>query len=415
MKAYIESYGCAHNESDARIIRAILKEQGLGVAGTPDNADYIFINTCGVLHTTEQRMLSRIQKLAKHKAVLVVCGCLPKINEKAIRKAAPNAVLLDTNSLGRIPELLKNPKDFFSDERENKLSLPCPTHGITAVIGIGEGCAGNCHYCATKHARGSVHSYAVKDVVSAVGSAVANGAREAYLTSEDTGCYGIDVGSSLPELLNEITRIPGDFKIRVGMMTPNHAKKLLPELIAAYQTNKLYNFIHLPIQSGSDKVLREMNRQYTVAEFEGIVSQLRKGIPGACISTDVIVGFPTETGDDFEETLALLRRVRPDITNVSKFGIRPNTAAAKMKQLPTEKTKARSVKASKLTREISLGCNQNYIGKEYKALALTEGSKGGVIGRAPNYKQLVFEGVVGKEYTVRVTAAFTNYLKAEPI
>ncbi|MFC2174689.1 tRNA (N(6)-L-threonylcarbamoyladenosine(37)-C(2))-methylthiotransferase [archaeon] len=414
-KVYLESYGCAHNESDARIIKALLAKEGLGVAAAPDNADYIFINTCGVKLISEQRMLSRIKELAKHSAKLVVCGCLPKINESAIRRTAPNAVLLDTDSLSKIPELLKNPRDFFSEGRENKLLLAQPAHGITAVIGIGEGCTGKCAYCGARHARGALHSYPTKDVVSAVGSAVENGAREVCLTSEDTGCYGLDIGSSLLELVNEITSLPGAFRVRIGMMNPNHAKRFLPKLISAYQSDKVYKFVHLPVQSGSDKVLSEMNRQYTVAEFEGMVSQLRKGVPGICISTDVIIGFPTETAEDFEQTLALLDRVKPDVTNVSRFGVRPGTPAAQMKQLSTEVIKERSVKASKLAREMALAASQKLVGKEYTVIALAPGSKGGVVGRTPNYKQLIFEGELGKEYKVKVVEAFSTYLAAEAI
>lgn len=413
-KAYVESYGCAHNESDARIIRAILEKEA-ELVDDPAKADFIFINSCGVKLVTEQRMLSRIRELVKNKGILVVCGCLPKINERAIRKAAPNCYLVDTDSLDKIPELLKNPNDFLSNERINKLCLAQPKQGLTAIIGIGEGCVSKCSYCGTKHARGALHSYPAKDVVSAVGSAVANGAKEIYLTSEDTGCYGLDINYSLPQLINDVAAVEGDFKIRVGMMNPNHAKKMIKDLITAYKNEKVYKFAHIPVQSGSDKVLKEMNRLYKVSDFEQIVSELRKPFPKITISTDIIVGFPTETKKDFEETIDLLNRVKPDITNISKFAVRSRTKASKMKQLPTQEIKRRSVEVSKLARQLSLEANKREVGSDYTAIALASGRKGGVIGRAPNYKQLVFEGELGQKYRVEVVSAHSNYLEAKTI
>ena len=413
--AYLESYGCTHNESDARIMRAILESEGVSLLLSPEGAGFIFINTCGVLHTTELRMLSRIRELAKLPGTLVVTGCLPKINEKAVRKAAPGAFLLDTNSLDKIPQLLKHPQDFFSPARINKLLLPQPKQGLTTIIQIGEGCLGSCSYCAVRFSRGTLHSYPPKDILLASELAVKNGAREIYLTSEDTGCYGMDIGYSLPQLVSDIAAIAGDFKIRIGMMNPNHALRLLPGLIGAYKSEKVYKFAHIPVQSGSDKVLRDMRRQYAARDFEHVVSALRREIPGIEIATDIIVGFPTETEEDFNSTLGLLEMVRPDITNISRFAVRPNTDAAKMKQLPTQEIKRRSVASSKLARRLSLEANEPEIGKDYTTFALARGRKGGVIGRTPNYKQLAFEGEVGKEYRVRVVSAHSNYLQAKTL
>ena len=412
--AYLESYGCTHNESDARIIRAILEKEGITLIHSPEKADFIFINTCGVLHTTELRMLSRIRELAKFGGTLVVTGCLPKINEKAIRKAAPEAFLLDTGSLDKIPQLLKHPQDFFSSSRINKLRLPQPRQGLTAIVQIAEGCLGSCSYCAVRFSRGTLHSYPPRDIILASELALKAGARELYITSEDTGCYGLDIGYSLPQLIGDITSLPGAFKVRVGMMNPNYALRM-SGLTAAYRSEKVYNFAHLPVQSGSDSVLRAMRRQYSVADFEKAISLLRKAFPDITIATDIIVGFPTETAEDFTETLALLERAQPDITNISRFAVRPGTDAARMKQLPTQEIKRRSIIASRLARKLSLKSNGRMAGSEYDVVALARGRKGGVVGRAPNYRQIVFPGVVGREYRVKVTAAHSNYLQAKTL
>ncbi len=413
--AYLESYGCAHSESDARIIRAILESEGVRMLPAPAGADFIFINTCGVLHTTELRMLSRIRKLAKSKGTLVVTGCLPRINEKAVRQAAPNAFLLDTNSLDKVPEMLRHPQDFFSSGRINKLLLPQPRQGLTAIIQIAEGCLGSCSYCAVRFARGVLHSYPPKDIRLAAEIALKNGAKEIYLTSEDTGCYGMDIGYSLPRLISDITAIPGSFKVRVGMMGPNYVLQLGSQLIDAYRSEKVYKFAHLPVQSGSNSVLRAMRRQYSAAGFEQAVSSLRKEFPAITIATDIIVGFPTETREDFGETIALLKRVRPDITNISRFAVRPGTDAARLKQLPTQEIKRRSIIASRLARKLSLESNGRMVGTEHDVIALALGKKGGVIGRAQNYRQIVFSGTIGREYRVRAIAAHPNYLEAKTL
>lgn len=412
MRAYIESYGCGHNESDARIIRALLEQEGVKIIKSPRSADFILINTCGVKPTTEKRMLSRIRALAKCPGVLVVCGCLPKINEKAIRKAVPKAVLIDTDSLGKIPELLRRPRDFLSGKRSNKLRLP-QKHGLVAVIQIGEGCTGSCAFCGTKNARGALHSYPLGDIVAVCARSVRNGAREIRLTSEDTGCYGLDIGSSLPELITAVAAIPGEFMVRVGMMNPDHALRLLPRLLEAYGSEKVYKFAHLPVQSGSDTVLKAMRRPYTTAQFERVVAAFRSRFPSITIVTDIIVGFPTENEGDFRKTLALLERVRPDIVHVSRFGPRPGTEAAKMRSLTSQALKRRSLEAAKLAKILTLEANRRFAGGEYDTFALERGRKGNVIGRTPNYKQLAFVGSLGKRYRVLAVAAFPNYLAAQ--
>ena len=413
MRAYVESYGCSHNESDARIIRALLEKSGATLVDKPESADYLLLNTCGVKHTTELKMLSRARELAKCKGMLFICGCLPAINEAAVRKAAPNAVLVGTDCIGELPQLLTHPRDCLTGGRVNKLALARPKHGLTAVIQIGEGCTGSCTFCGTRHARGSVHSYPLRDIVASVEAAVRGGAREVYLTAEDTGCYGLDAGSSLPELINAVAAVPGDFKIRVGMMNPDHALRMLPQLLAAFKNEKVYRFVHLPVQSGSDAVLRAMRRNYSVADFERVVAAFRKSLSGVAVSTDVIVAFPTETEQDFRATMALLGRVRPDIANVSRFGPRPRTPAAAIKQLSSVISKRRSAEAGALAKALSLESSKRLVGQELETVALSRGSRGGVIGRAPNYRQLVFDGSLGVPCRVRVARAFPYYLRAE--
>ncbi len=410
MKAYVESYGCAHNESDARIIRGSIISQGCDLVTTPDNADVIFLNTCGVKLATERRMLHRLKALLSMGKRVIVCGCLPKINEAQLRQAGA-VEMLDTDSLGRIPDVLAGKEVPFSQSREDKHSLPCE-HGTIAPIQISEGCLGSCAFCGTRNARGSLHSYALNDIVRSCGSAISHGARELWLTSEDTAVYGFDIGASLPELINAVAGLSGDFKVRVGMMNPGAARAILPQLLEAFASDKVYKFAHVPVQSGSPAVLRAMRRQHTVGDFELVAKAFRGRFPDCVISTDVIVGFPGESDADFRDSLSLMERVRPDVTNVSKFYPRPNTAAALMGKVPSQTTKARSVECAALGRKLSLEQNGRFVGKEFDTVALRRAKSGGVVGRAPNYKKTVFEGELGKEYSVRVVEGLALCLKA---
>jgi len=418
VKAFVETYGCASNQADSQIIIRILQELGVETVKHPAKADWIFLNTCCVKQRTENRMVSRIHKLAGLGKNLVVCGCLPRINPEAARKAgklAGHCFLLDTNSLDKIPRLLNGEEhDFFSPKHLPKLSMLPASQGLVAVIPACEGCLGNCSFCCTRHARGSLSSHSIKDVRLAVKNAVKNGAMEIRLTGEDVGVYGWDTGTDLASLLRELTAIKGEFRIRVGMMDPFAARKQGDKLVKAFDSPRVYAFAHLPVQSGSDDVLRVMNRKYTVAQFKEVVNAFRKRLPGVSIATDIIVGFPGETDEDFQATLALLERVKPDVTNVSMFYPRPRTPAKRLELLPTEVVKERSRQCSELCSRLSLEQNRRHVGREYKVRVLEKGRKGGFIARLPNYKQLVLKHArLGQELRVLVTRAHSRYLEGK--
>ncbi|MFH0986460.1 MAG: radical SAM protein, partial [Candidatus Micrarchaeota archaeon] len=238
----------------------------------------------------------------------------------------------------------------------NKLLLPHSfAEGADAVpVEICEGCAGRCAYCGTKNARGDLFSYPVQDIVKHVNELAKKGHIKILLTAQDTGCYGLDIGSTLPELLKKISAIDGNFACRIGMMNPCYAAKYADEIIALMNepNSKFLPFIHIPIQSGSDKVLKEMKRIGTAAEFKKTAEKFRKAVSGITIATDIIVGFPTETDADFKKTVKLLKDAKPDVVNISMFYPRPNTAAAEMKQLASQTVKKRSCELTKLCKAL---------------------------------------------------------------
>ncbi len=352
MKVFIRSYGCQANIADSEAMAALLKKEGHELVQSEKEADKILVNTCSVKNKTQGKELHYLRKWSAEKEV-IVGGCLTKTID--IRAFAPNVVaVFDTNSISKVAEIMESSKDTFSQEKEpNRLDIPVMRIKKTiGIIPLSQGCLNNCTYCATKHSRGNLLSYRIGDIKRAVEEAVHEGCTKIYLTSQDTGCYGFDIQTTLPELLKELIEIPGDFSIRVGMMNPWHVKKILPALSEVYHSPKIMKFIHMPVQSGSDRILKHMKRVHTVQEFKDIIKTLRKDHPAIHIATDIIVGYPLETEEDFEMTLSLIQEIQPEVLNSSKFSSRPGTAAATEKQLSSEIIDQRSKRMHPYIREI---------------------------------------------------------------
>ena len=415
-KVYIETYGCTLNQADSDIMKALLKEKGYTIVETEEESDAVVLNTCTVKGATESKIMSKIKVLTDQKKKLVVAGCLT-VNEERIRKIAPQISIVGTASLKSIDAAVEAalhdiPKTYRTFE--SKDGLPKVITIPIMRIPINDGCTSSCNFCQTKLARPFLRSYSPKTIVTWINESVTKGAREIQLTSMDSGAYGIDIKTNLITLLKNIredtsaNKTTDTFFVRLGMINPNHAKRMLPELIHLLKHEKFYKFIHIPVQAGSERVCREMNRDHGVTEFIEIVTTLRKEIPDICISTDIIVGYPTETNEDYEETKTLLNELNPDITNVSKFSPGPGTTAKKLKQLPSEEVKRRSKELSFLVKKISEEVNKKLIGKTYTVL-ITEKDKH-FKGRNEFYKQIVvpdFKGKLGEWVKVKIYDA--NY------
>ncbi|MFH0835617.1 MAG: tRNA (N(6)-L-threonylcarbamoyladenosine(37)-C(2))-methylthiotransferase [Candidatus Micrarchaeota archaeon] len=405
MRILLKTYGCTLNQAESSEIKQALAG-AFQFVDSVRAADVVIVNSCGVKDATENRIIDFLEAIPKSKRV-IVCGCLTKINEARVRQAVPKALLLGPNAASEVAASLGVTPSKKTAKIEPR---------VVASIGIATGCLGACTYCGTKLARGNLKSKSVARVVSEVEAAVASGAREIRLTAVDCGCYGLDRGTDLPALLNEVAKIDGDFRVRVGMMNANHLKGLLPAFVSAFKSPKFFKFFHLPVQSGSNGVLRHMHRPYSIAEFKRVVLRLRKEFPDAVFATDVIVGYPTETQADFEKTLALLRELKFDVVNVSKFCRRSGTPAFKLKPLATEIVKKRSEAASKLARAIALKRNKRFVGRQLRGVLLVERkADGSTAGWAFNYKQVSLSGgglKLGESVDVKVVGAGQNHLKA---
>lgn len=422
MKIAVDTYGCTRNKADGELIKGQIKDSENLEESDIESSDIIILNTCGVKNKTQSKMLNRLKRYREKGKKVLVAGCLPKINQKELEDR--EAAMTGPDSISKIPKALKELQEgekpiYLDGEKEEKLNMNKKiSKGVTGIIPIAEGCLGNCSYCGVKNARGSLYSYPSEKILEEAKRMIKDGKKQIYLTSQDTGCYGYDQDKKLPELLEELNNIDGDFKIRVGMMNPEHAMEIKEELAREINKDKVYSFLHLPVQSGSDKVLDDMNRNYTSKEFRKLVGYFKKEIEDLNLATDVIVGYPTEDKGNFKETIELLREVKPDVVNISRFYPRPNTEAEDLDQLSSQVLKQRSKKLSNKTREISLERNRTYLNKEKEALVTEEKSRM-YIGRLGNYKKIQIKKnpriSLGDEVKVRVTEASARGLKGKLI
>ncbi len=353
IKVYVIVYGCTASKDEGNIIKGLITKEGYTLVGGIKDADTVIIVSCVVKSKTESRIRAKIKEILDHNKKLVIAGCMPEAMTKLCRKIAPNASLINTFNTQKIIEAIKSKDriEFLGKGRESKLGLP-KVQKKEANIQIAQGCVNNCFYCITKFAKGNLVSSPENEIINEINCLVKEGYKKINITSTDNGCYGFDIGTNLTNLLNKLVKIKGDFKVRVGMMNPGHILKFLDELIRVYKNDKIIKFLHVPAESGSDRVLKEMNRNYKIKDFKKIVKKFRKEIPDINIATDIITGYPTETEKDFNQTLKLIKEIRPEVLNISKFCSRRGTGASKLKQLKSEIVKERSKK----------------LGEEYKKL-----------------------------------------------
>ncbi|MGC8699699.1 MAG: tRNA (N(6)-L-threonylcarbamoyladenosine(37)-C(2))-methylthiotransferase [Candidatus Micrarchaeia archaeon] len=411
-KVVIETYGCTLNQADSRIMGSILKENGYEVeyGRYEGEGDYLIVNTCTVKNPTENKILYRLGKLGKLGKRLIVAGCLATASPEKVMKVAPQASIISTSNVHKIAEAIKFASDnkqviINSYKKVDKLAYGIDNNSVIARIPISEGCLSNCTFCETKFARGPLNSFSEEVILKAIENAVAKGAKEIELTSQDTGAYGLDRKTNIAELLNKTVDIEGEFRIRVGMLNPEHLHRYFDDLIEAYKSEKVYKFFHLPVQSGSNKVLREMQRRYTVEEFLNYANEIRKRL-GASIATDIIVGYPTESEEDFDKTIELVKELKPEVVNVSKFGARPHAPASRLPQLPENVIKERSVILSRIVRELEFSEREKHIG-EVRRVLITEKNEKSFAGRDEFYNEIAVFGDgldIGKFVNAKINA-----------
>ena len=409
-KIFVEAYGCSASFADSEMISGLIVNGGHTLATSPSESDLNLIVTCSVKDTTANKMMYRIKSLKT--SPLIVAGCLAKAEQNNVEKFTENASLLGPNSLGKtldvINSTLMGKKQIALEDSDlSKVGLPkVRLNSAVGIVEIASGCMSECTFCQTKLAKGDLSSYRLGDIVRQVQTEIKEGCKEVWLTSTDNGCYGFDIGTDLPTLVNAVSEIPKDFMIRVGMMNPMYMSRIKQNLIESYDNEKVFKFLHIPVQSGSDKVLNDMKRGHTSETFREIVKKTKERFENFTISTDVIVGFPSETEEDFQKTITLLDETKPDVVNLSKYSARPGTDAAELKQIDAAEIKRRSKIIFNQINKISLKSNEKWIGWKGKVL-FDENTEDGIKGRNYAYKPISIDEEVniGQSHIVEITKA----------
>lgn len=411
--------------ADGEVLAGCLTNAGFTLTSSEARADIVIYNSCAVKGPTENRIIDALKRVPRGKKI-IVAGCLPLISlERLMREVRFDAVVGPAagKEIVEVVKLVAEGKHVveLDDALAAKPELDLPrvqSNPVVSVVPVNYGCLGSCAYCCVVHARGHLRSYKISDVVERVKRDLALGVKEVWVTSQDTACYGRDIGTNLAELLNALTHVEGNFRIRVGMMTPNIVAPILPQVIEAFGSEKVYKFVHLPVQAGDDKVLKKMRRFYTANEFKAMVAEFKKAFPQLTLSTDIICGFPSETPEAFDNTLKLVSEVKPDVVNVSKFFARPKTAAWEMQDEFVERgeIKRRSTAAAQLARQIGLERNQQWLGWTGEILIDEKGKVAGSwIGRNFAYKPITVKAsadLLGKMLQVKIVKAFSTHLAA---
>ncbi len=417
-KIFVEAYGCAASFADSEMISGLAQNGGHTLVDNDSESDLNIIVTCSVKDATANKMIHRIKSLGSKP--LVVAGCLPKAEQDTVEKFTKDASMLGPSSLGKTLQVINSTLDgrreiLLADSDVTKIGLPkIRLNPAIGIIEIASGCMSECTFCQTKIAKGDLVSYRQGDIVRQVQEELKQGCREIWLSSTDNGCYGFDIGTDLPSLINDVVSIPRDFVLRIGMMNPMYMPRIKGRLLDSFTNNKVFKFLHIPVQSGSDRVLHDMKRGHTAETYRKVVRDIRSRFEQFTISTDIIVGFPSETIDDFEATLHLLDETRPDVVNLSRYSARPGTEAATWSQLDTREVKRRSkILYDKIT-EISLASNKRWIGWTGKVI-FDEHAEQGIKGRNYAYKPIfVREGTeIGESRNIKITDATVNGLIGE--
>ncbi len=424
MKVFIDSYGCTFNKSDAQIMAGVLDDNDIELVDSVEECDVVIVNTCYVKLPTENKIVYKIQKLQKDfpDKKIIVGGCMVEIDPEKLEKIGPNCSWIGPHQLNKVASVVE--KTYEGEiarecgfSKESKVNLKKITDTpLIHIVQICEGCIGACTFCCTRFARGPINSYPIAEIVEDVKTAVKNGAKEIQLTAQDTAAFGFDSGEKLSTLIKEVANIEGDFRIRVGMMHPKNILNDVDEIIEAISHEKVYNFIHLPIQSGSNKVLDEMNRNHTVEQYYEIVEKFREKIPDITIATDIIVGYPTETDKDFDLTCKLLEEIKPGLIHLSKYQHRKGAVSSNLKEIPKPVMKERSKYLSKIKSEITEEENIQLLGTVQNAMVVEKGSKGGYIAKSNSYIPIIVNDVnLGDIVDIKITETTATYLKGEVI
>ncbi len=418
MRVFVKTYGCALNKADTSLMIALLRKDGHEIVESEDAADVILVNTCAVRLDTEQRVIKYLRRIYRDYVLsrgvkLVIAGCMASAQPYMLSKLFPKASLVSPQMVTAVTHAVEGGDRVILLGGERDVSmLPLHINGATAIIPIAEGCLGNCSFCITKVARRKLRSYPPSIVIAKVREAVQQGAVEVDLTAQDTASYGLDLstGVRLDDLVRAILdKVDGNYMLRIGMANPDTLIPILDGIVEVLKDPRTYKYLHIPMQSADDRVLRIMRRKYTYDEFRSLVREVRSKIPEISIATDIIVGHPGEDEQAFQRTLNAIRELLFDKVHLAQYTLRPRTEAAAMRQIPDPIKKRRSTEAATVIEEVGKLVNSTYVGSIAKVVVTHISFRGSAVARLPNYKPVVLSNVgkeaLGRQALARIEAS----------
>ena len=428
-RIYLETYGCQMNEADSELIAGVLQDAGLGIVERPEDADVLLLNTCAVREHAEQRVLGRITELGRFKArrpgVMVgVTGCMAQhLRGRLLEHSRLLDFVVGPDGYRDLPALLeraaREPVAAVRPDRDETYGdlEPRRAPGVRSWVTVQRGCDKFCSYCVVPYTRGRGRSLGLADVLREVRRSVAQGAREVILLGQTVNSWS-DGGHDFADLLRAVRDVEGLLRLRFISPHPAHVDERLIAVMA--EGGPLCPQLHLPLQSASDRVLEAMGRGHTLAHYREVVARLRAAVPGLALSTDIIVGFPGETAEDFRQSVEYLREERFDSAFLFKYSARPDTRAFGLQETVTEEEKSRRLALLiELQHAIAAAMNDRWIGREVEALV--EGparrNPAQLYARTAQFKAVVFpqDGTpAGTLRRLRVTGATTMTLVAVP-
>ena len=412
---FVLSQGCAANFGDGEKIARVLSRHHEVRFDFPEagaDAEAFFLNVCTVKGNAQAiKLLTKVHD-AYPDVLLFVTGCAPKDFREEAVKIHPQVKF---TSLKEIPAL------YGDDTGEQVRTSTLRESPFTGIVNIEEGCMDACAFCSTRLVKGRLHSCTPELIVEQVGALVNDGCYEIQLTGQDCACYGFDIGTNLAELVQKIlAKVPGNYKIRLGMGNPRHMSTYLEALLDCFADERLYKFVHIPVQSGSDRVLLAMNRKHTAEDFRRLATLFNTRFPRFTLSTDLIVGFPGEARSDFEQTLRLVEETRPTVCNITRFVARPGTPAARAEAsadaVDGNIKHERSALLFDTFQKIAEENNRKWVGETCTVVTEKKGYREGTtICRNAAYRPVAIPGdyPAGTSLRVRITGAEPFALIAE--
>jgi len=432
-KFYIKTFGCQMNEDDSERMRGIMLSMGYEEAEEPSSADIIIVNTCTVRAKSEHKALSflgRVKKFKRKGALIGITGCVAQERKESLFTQLPYLdFIMGPPALSSFHKLMERiesgERKIILTERDGDAEFPYErtyTGKVKAYVTIMEGCNNFCSYCIVPFVRGREVSRKPDDIIKECEMHAEKGIKEVILLGQNVNSYGKELGVSLADLIKKISLIDGIKRIR---FLTSHPKDLTDEIIRCFgEVEKLCEQIHLPAQSGSNRILRAMNRKYTREDYLKLIKKLRIVRPDIAITSDFIVGFPGETEEDFRETLSLVEEVKFDNFFSFKYSPRPKTSAEKLPDdVPPEEKARRIVLLQEIQKRITLEINSSLIGKIEEVLVegMSKNTKKGKVvcqlfGRTRKNKIVNFSGdekLIGNLINVRIKEALANDLIGE--